>query len=537
MRICLISREYPPDTGWGGIGAYTFQHASALKKLGHDVEVIALAKEGEVKRTVLTDALTGVKVHRAPWGELLSELGTIWVTVPYSHYLLKSALALWTTFQKVHSEHPFDVAEAPEHLAEGLFPALTRVCPLVVRLHTPHSKIVSEGLNNLKSTNPHSGTAFDYHLIANLERMAMLNADVLSSPSRNLASYVASDCGLSLDKIEIVHNPVDTARFCPEGERAITGGGGALVFFAGRLEERKGVQHLIEAVPAVLSRCPEARFVVCGADTATAAGGTSMLALLKEQLAKNGSSHAVQFVSHVNHADMPGFYRSADVCVVPSLYDNAAYTVLEALSTGKPVVGSSAGGTPEYVLHDHSGLIVPPADSRQLAQALIELIEDKCKCARLGQQARSDALQKFDRLKVAALAVETYERAIERHRHNVEFAVYKKPPEELLGDIQDLLYSYHKGLYDLLSRYSLKFRIEQGVTLAMKRPRLFVGKALLSFLKPLANTAALKRSKLSYAVKRLEATVEAREAERDLRILRSLGVVDEVTSRPDSIRR
>jgi glycogen synthase len=45
MRICLISREYPPETGWGGIGAYTYQHANSLAALGHDVEVVALARK------------------------------------------------------------------------------------------------------------------------------------------------------------------------------------------------------------------------------------------------------------------------------------------------------------------------------------------------------------------------------------------------------------------------------------------------------------------------------------------------------------
>lgn len=533
MRICLISREYPPDTGWGGIGAYTFQHASALKKLGHDVEVVALASEDQTKPTVLSDALTGVKVHRAPWGNLLSELGTIWVAVPRSHYLLKSALALWTTFHELHRARPFDVVEAPEHLAEGLFPSLTRVCPLVIRLHTPHSKIVAEGLNNLGNMH-HS---FDHHLIANLERMAMLNADVLSSPSRNLASYVASDCGIALEKIEFVHNPVDTRRFCPEGERAITSGGGPVVFFAGRLEERKGVQHLVEAVPDVLARCPDARFVICGADTFTASGGTSMLSALKERLKACNAGHAVQFVSHVKHADMPGYYRSADICVVPSLYDNAAYTVLEALATGRPVVGSSAGGTPEYVLDNHSGLIVPPGDSKKLAGALVELAIDRDRRLRLGARARADAQEKFDRLKVAEAAVKTYELAIDRYRINAQFAVYKKPPEELLADLQQLLYAYHKSLYELLCRYSLKFRAEQAIILALKRPKLFVGKVLLTVLRPLARIPALQRSQLSGALRKLEETVNERELERDMRILRNLGVAVKTEAKSSSLSR
>lgn len=472
MRICLLSREYPPDTGWGGIGAYTFQHAKALQQCGHQVEVIALtAAEIDNEPEPFNDG--GVIVHRAPWNKLLQELGTIWISVPYSHYVLKCGLALWRKFLEVHSAQPFDVVEAPEHLAEALFPALTKVCPLVVRLHTPHSKFIAERYHNLTPS-------FDHNLVAILERMPILEADVLSSPSEDLADYVAQDCGAVRNNICIVRNPVDANRFHPHGPRAIPAGEHINVFFAGRLEERKGIKYLLGAVPAVLKAVPHARFIVVGADTMTGPAKTSVLESLKKQLAASGCAHAVQFVNHVPLDQMPDYYRSADICVVPSLYENAPYTVLEAMASGKPVVGSSAGGTKEYIVHNSTGLIVPPSDSEAIAAALIELISDETKRLQFGRNGRQRVMESFERSVIVRQAVGTYELA--RARFQSQDSLYRRPPEQSLRDFTNLLHSYHQNLCQLIYAHSFRFRLNTWLKLLRSRPRLAVARLVTSAL-------------------------------------------------------
>lgn len=475
MRICLISREYPPDTGWGGIGAYTFQHAKALREAGHDVEVISLTAAG-VQDVPEPTFANDVQVHRAPWSHLLHELGTVWISVPYSHYVMKCALALWQKFIEVHSKRPFDVVEAPEHLAEALFPALTGVCPLVVRLHTPHSKFIVERYHNLKPS-------FDQNLVSVLERVPMLEADVLSSPSEDLANYVAGDCGINFGEICIVRNPVDATKFTPEGPRAVADNGKLKVFFAGRLEERKGIKYLLNAVPAVLQSVPNVEFIVVGADTMTGPGKTSVLAALKEQLANAGCTDAVTFVNHVALDKMPEYYRSADICVVPSLYENAPYTVLEAMASGKPVVGSSAGGTKEYITHGHTGFVVPPADSQAIATALIELLEDKQKRLTFGQNARQKVLSSFERGVICRQAVGTYELARARFKARAKDSLYRRDPEKAIRDFTDFMHSYHRNLCDLLYVHSFRFRLKTWFQQARTRPRLIMAQVILELAK------------------------------------------------------
>lgn len=515
VRICLISREYPPDTGWGGIGAYTFQHAQALKNLGHDVEVISLTKE-DARADSSSDQIADpslVPVHRAVWGNLLQELSTVWISVPYTHFVLKSALALWRKFLEVHSVRPFDLVEAPEHLAEALFPAITRVCPLVIRLHTPHSKFIREKYHNLNA-------GFDHRLVSILERMAMIEADLLSSPSIDLASYVASDTGVEPAEIRIVRNPVDTKRFCPNGPKALSNSDGPLIFFAGRLEERKGVHYLIDAVPAVLAKVPNAKFVIVGADTKTGPGKTSVLAELHRRLAASGCAQAVQFVNHVPLAEMPNYYRSADICVVPSLYENAPYTVLEAQSTGKPVIGTSAGGSPEYVAHDETGLVVPPRDSHALAEAIVDLSLNKDKREAMAKRARERSLSQFDREIIAQHAIASYEFAIEQYKSEKPNALFKKSSDQSLRDFVEVLYAYHNSLCDLIYRHSLSYRAKYWIRNFAARPRLCAAKLAAAALE---RTPILSgQTKIILLVDRLKSQIASREQEQQNQVLEAL---------------
>ncbi|HEY9712002.1 MAG TPA: glycosyltransferase, partial [Chroococcales cyanobacterium] len=145
MRVCLISREYPPETGWGGIATFSQHLALGLRDLGHDVEVVALA-EGKAKELVQD----GIPLHRVEPYVPFNDLGAMAFCMPYSRYVLKTATALWKRFSQLHKEKPFDVVDTPELLAEGLYPATTKALPVVIRLYTPHSKFIAERLHSVR---------------------------------------------------------------------------------------------------------------------------------------------------------------------------------------------------------------------------------------------------------------------------------------------------------------------------------------------------------------------------------------------------
>jgi glycogen(starch) synthase len=506
MRICLLSREYPPETGWGGIGAYSQQMARALAELGHDVQVVCLTKrDAKTPDAFYMDGL--VAVHRVAWAEPLEQWVLVLATLSNSHHLLKAAVAMWQKFLILHREKPFDVVEAPDHLAEGLFVAITGIAPLVVRLHTPHFKLVADGFHNLTRD-------LDNDVLANLERLAIIEADVASSPSRDLAAFVATSTGMTEDDIIIVRNPVDTQKFCPEGEKACPpgvrpdGSEAPIVFFAGRLEARKGIQYLIDAVPLVVEQIPRAQFVVLGADTLTGVNGGSVREALVRQLQANGLSSSVFFLDHVPLADMPNYYRMADLCVVPSLYDNAPYTVLEALASGKAVVASTAGGTPEYIKVNVNGLTVPKEDSQALAQAIISLLGDRQKLAAFSVGARAAAVDEYALNTIAAQALQSYELAAKRHKERQGKRIYRKSPELLVDDLNGLLGSYHHRLHKFGEDLSIRYRSRKWVSMLKTRPRLLLGYAGLSIGKLLAQCFRPASAGFRQRLERLEAELD-----------------------------
>ena len=261
----------------GGIATYVHDLALGLKEIGHQVEVITLATD-ETNRVI---NYQGLLVHRVPWTNLLEDQQRLLTVMPYSHNILKQIIALSEQFLSIHRRDPFDVVEAPEMFAEGLFVALSKVAPIVVRLYTPHFKFIDEKFHNIT-------TAFDHQFIGMLERLTMIAADVVTSPSEDLADYISRDMNYPRNNIPIVRDPIDTNKFCPEGDKTLSADGRLTVLFAGRLEARKGIYYLMEAIPKVVKVIPAARFVVIGRDTNTAKGKTSVLSIQKTLVGSRG---------------------------------------------------------------------------------------------------------------------------------------------------------------------------------------------------------------------------------------------------------
>lgn len=475
MRICLLSKEYPPDTGWGGIGAYNYQIAHGLKEIGHDVEVISLAArhtpgKSDKPRTGLV-VTEEIPVHRVPWRGHMEEYWGLLTTTPISHFMIKTNMALWSKLQELHRLQPFDVVEVPEHLAEGLLPSVIKSLPVVIKIHTPYSKFIAERFHN---TTP----AFDHQFIALLERIAMLSADALISPSMDMARYVCQEINCPLEYIRIIKNPVDAHKFTPDGPAALEADGRLTVLFVGRLEERKGIRYLINAVPQIVQEFPNVRFVIIGSDTKTGEGHTFVLPQLQEALASSGHSKDVTFIPHVPLSEMPAYYRSADICIAPSLYDNAPYTCLEAMSTGKAFIGTDAGGMPEYVINGETGLIIPAADNSAIANATIRLLKNDQQRLSLGQKARQYVLTRIHRTEIARENEEVYHLARMRFQQKKDAGICLQNDSKFVPDAMSLLRSYEDMLYSLLYVRSPGFRFRHRLSLLASHPKLLATRFL-----------------------------------------------------------
>lgn len=497
MRICLISREFPPDTGWGGIGTFVHDLALGLKEIGQDVEVISLSKDD-------TDSVidyNGVAIHRVACDDSLDQYQMLLSVMPYSHSLLKALWSMHRKFLELHEKKKFDVVEVPEMFGEGIFLALSKHCPLVVRLYTPHFKFIDDKLHLIDE-------GFDHQFLGLIEKLTLLEADVVSSPSTDLGDYVSDSVGFESDEMVVIRGLIDTNRFCPEGPRQLTDENHLKVLFVGRLEERKGVYQLVKAIPEVVKQFPNVRFYFVGNDTKTARGGKSVLADLHRELADNGCSNYVVFTGPIPHASMPEYFRSADIFVLPSLYDNAPLTCLEAISSGTALIGTSAGGMKEYVVNGESGSIVPPGDVPALANALLDLLFNESKRKSYGVEARKRALELYDRKITATKTVELYQFAAANFDFRRRFALYRKDRDALLPKSEELLSAFDQMIYQLMYKRSLSFRMSYWFHMLKDRPKLFTANVVLN-----AATRALQllgRDQLPANLEKLKARIEGR---------------------------
>jgi glycosyltransferase involved in cell wall biosynthesis len=188
------------------------------------------------------------------------------------------------------------------------------------------------------------------------------------------------------DRVRVVYNGVPRA-----GDEEIEARVGAmsaegpLVGALTLLHRRKGIETLIDAIPAILARHPRARLAVFG-------DGPELDHLLDRTRAR-GVGHAVRFLGVCS--DPSAALRGMDVFTHPSWAESFPYVILEAMSVGAPIVATAVGGVPEAIIDGESGALVPPHDPAALAGAISALLVDPEQRAKLGGRARVRVGERF----------------------------------------------------------------------------------------------------------------------------------------------
>ncbi len=176
--------------------------------------------------------------------------------------------------------------------------------------------------------------------------------------------------------------PVEAGRFRGElgiGEKA------PLVLSVGQMREQKDHVTLIEAWARVSVRFPSATLALIGSG--------ALEAKLRDLANDRSVAHTLRFIAP--RPDLRPAYTDADMFVLSSLWEGLPYVVLEAMSHGLPVISTAVDGIPEAVIDRRTGLLVPPADPRTLAEALMWAISEPDKAARLGAAGRARVESEF----------------------------------------------------------------------------------------------------------------------------------------------
>jgi glycosyltransferase involved in cell wall biosynthesis len=180
----------------------------------------------------------------------------------------------------------------------------------------------------------------------------------------------------SVGPVRIIHPGIDLGRFHPGAPppslRAELAGEAEchLVGVVGRLDEGKGIHVLVDAMARLGGEFSAARLVVVGDKGTDTTDYTDRLRRQADEVL----GERVRFVGR--RSDIPEIMRALDVLVVAAVAEPFGLTALEAQASRTPVIGTDAGGLPEFVEHEVSGLLVPPLDAERLARAIERMLGD-----------------------------------------------------------------------------------------------------------------------------------------------------------------
>jgi glycogen synthase len=397
MKIALISYHYLPDTGGaGGIANYVNQAANMLQNRGNLVEVFTASPY----RSGVEIEASGVRIHRIQL---------------QNKKLFSNEIA--PVFAERHALVQFDVLEGRDFGADAAGAIrLVPEIPLVVKLHTPNgifrqvnASTLTEFLPKLRAKLGACHQWLNPRSIENIEKHHARDADVIAAPSHLIAELLIKQWKLDHQKVHIFPHP-----YIPSPEILcipIEQKASQIVTFVGRLEIRKGVLDLAQAIPDILKHCPDAKFRFVGPAMSSPNPEQNMQEYIEKLL--HPYCHALEFVGYVPNTQIPFILSQTDVCIFPSLFDSFGWVCLEGMAAGRAVIGSLASGMVEIINTDAVGRLVSPNSPQQITKSTIELLQNPELRAQLGIAARERVLQEYNLEKIGDLQEKSYQVAIE----------------------------------------------------------------------------------------------------------------------------
>jgi len=381
MKIAIVNSFFRP---WrGGAETYVYNLAKQLQRRGHNITVLC----GSPPLKPGKQFLDGVVINR------LRVAGRIYGTpiIPALPFELASVGA-----DIIHAGFPSPLSAA---LASAV--SRHRKIPAVLTWHNDLPLLGHTFSNILTLAN----NRLVQPLYLPQFKSIIATSDIYAKKSPILRAQK--------DRVVVIPHGVDTEEFNPKvsGEEVrsrLNVREGGVVLFVGALtrwHKYKGLDILMEAFLLLRNQGRQDKLlVVGGGDIATE------YYQLAEQL---GIRDGVIFAGEVPDGELPKYYASSDLLVLPSKDDCEGFglVILEANATGKPAIGTTVGGVPSVIRDGYNGLLVPPNNPTILAQSIRRALEDEDLLRQMGKNGRAFA-EHHDWSILAEQTEKLYERAL-----------------------------------------------------------------------------------------------------------------------------
>ncbi len=304
----------------------------------------------------------------------------------------------------------------------------------------------------------------DYQkVITNIEQRLLNYSDRVISCSNYMSGHIKRTFNIPANKINLIPNGVDCLRFNPSTnireqimksfrrrysipERSVNS---KIILFVGRLVQEKGVHVLITAFEKLThNKKISLNLIVVGEGP------------LRQRLMRKveglGLKKHVHFLGFVDDTTLISLYSSADIFVVPSLYEPFGIVALEAMSSRTPVVVSNVGGLAEIVNDGITGLKFPPGDADSLAAAITRILEQPLLAESLTSKAYHESINEYNWDLVAEKTLQTYNKltvstdGIPMANSYSEEEEDEEITQSSRGDFDEVCYLTDQGLLQVL---------------------------------------------------------------------------------------
>jgi glycosyltransferase involved in cell wall biosynthesis len=394
-KVCFISPEYLPLSG--GTGAYVYYLSNELMKHGYSVCIVTgYGQAGDVRvneklsvfflRTSKTPIVKSFMFAGSSLRKLNSFRDSVHVDITHANLPLVPNFAVPPNFGKtlISTVHSTWKGEAEAIRGE------------------PYSRL---------NSNEKFMVSFNWFLRIFEENMLKRSNKIIAVSDftrRELLQYYK----VREDKIRVIHNGVDTRKFHPAADKRKAkeelgfNPEDIAILSVGRLYARKGLFTLIESMPAVVRRFPRAKFIISGK------GQSNEMKKLVAHAQKLGVIDNIVFTGYYPDRKLPRLYQAADVFAFSTFYENLPFAVLEALSTGLPVVTTNVGGIPEMIEDGKNGFLVQPFNAQELSDRILYYLEHPNAASEMAFMARKVIEERFDWRLIVKKVLRVYEEAL-----------------------------------------------------------------------------------------------------------------------------
>jgi glycosyltransferase involved in cell wall biosynthesis len=395
LNVCFVTPEYFPISG--GTGAYVYYLSHSLQKLGHNVHVVARHSEDS------EDMVDGINVHyRKGVGNALTRY---W----------RFARSASRKIEELNKQIGFDVIHANLPLVPSFAIPKDLAKALVCAVHsTWKGEAIVTKRDNPKELNPNEKMMLRFnYLLRRYEKRLMKRSDALIAVSKYTVGELTEIYGIEEEKIHVIYNGVDINKFRPRpGRTELRREFGLeeekkIVLFVGRLYHRKGLEILLRSIPPVLQEFSDVRFAISGT------GFKKKEESLRNLAKKLDIEDHVTFLGYVPDEKLPNLYSVSDIFVLPAIYENFPFAILEAQATALPVISTKVGGIPEFLADNENGFLITPGDSAQLTQRVLTLLRDPKLAKEMGRRGRSLIEEKFSWRLITSQVIDLYHKLLE----------------------------------------------------------------------------------------------------------------------------